>query len=97
MLLIEEKQIPIRIDLVNMRSYGDKPNDFLRKVPNGLLPALELSNDGRIITESQVIMELLDDLHSAENGYKPMRPSPNDGLGQARYAALARLERECVP
>lgn len=97
MLLIEEKQIPIRIDLVNMRSYGDKPNDFLRKVPNGLLPALELSNDGRIITESQVIMELLDDLHSAENGYKPMRPSPTDGLGQACYAALARLERECVP
>jgi hypothetical protein len=35
MLLIEEKRIPIKIELVPMRSYGDKPMDFMRKVPNG--------------------------------------------------------------
>ena len=44
---------------VNMRSYGDKPPEFLRKVPSGLLPVLEL--DGQFITESLVIMQVLDD------------------------------------
>jgi Glutathione S-transferase, N-terminal domain len=49
MLLVEEKQVPIKIELVPMRSYGDKPPAFLRKVPSGLLPAIEVN--GRIITE----------------------------------------------
>ena len=88
MLLIEEKEIPIKIDLVPMRSYGDKPREFLNKVPSGLLPAIEVQ--GQIITESQVIMELLDEWHS--DGYKPMMP--RDEAGKARYAQLARLERE---
>ena len=58
MLLIEEKQIPINVELVPMRSYGDKPESFLRMVPSGLLPALVVeTGDGRkqTITESQVI------------------------------------------
>ena len=37
-----------------MRSYGDKPQQFLAKVPNGLLPAIEL--DGELMTESLQIM-----------------------------------------
>ncbi|KAL7534274.1 hypothetical protein ACHAXR_008407 [Thalassiosira sp. AJA248-18] len=97
MLLIEEKQIPINIELVPMRSYGDKPESFLRIVPSGLLPALTIeTNDGRkqTITESQVIMELLDQLHPPENGYRQMMPSDNDAKGQARYKQLANLERE---
>jgi glutathione S-transferase len=49
MLLVEEKQVPIKIELVPMRSYGDKPAAFLRKVPSGLLPAIEVN--GKIITE----------------------------------------------
>jgi Glutathione S-transferase, N-terminal domain len=49
MLLVEEKQVPIKIELVPMRSYGDKPPAFLRKVPSGLLPAIEVN--GQIITE----------------------------------------------
>ena len=90
MLLIEEKRVPVEISLVNMRSYGDKPAEFLRKVPGGLLPAMEVN--GQVITESQVIMELLDQWHPAEEGYKPMLPS--DQAGMARYESLARLERE---
>ena len=39
---------------INMRSYGDKPKAFLDKVPNGLLPAIEL--DGELMTESLQIM-----------------------------------------
>jgi glutathione S-transferase len=87
MLLVEEKQIPCTIELVPMRSYGDKPREFLQKVPNGLLPAMEV--DGQIITESQVIMQLLDEWHSEDEGYKPMIPS-----NEKRYDELARLERE---
>jgi len=90
MLLVEEKRIPMHISLVPMRSYGDKPQDFLRKVPGGLLPAIEVN--GQIITESQVIMELLDDWHKPKDGYRPMLPS--DDAGKERYQKLARLERE---
>ena len=90
MLLVEEKQVPIQIGLVPMRSYGDKPREFLQKVPNGLLPAIEV--DGQIITESSVIMELLDRWHPPEDGYKPMMPQTDGGM--RRYEKLARLERE---
>lgn len=90
MLLIEEKQVPIKIDLVPMRSYGDKPREFLQKVPSGLLPAIEVN--GQVITESSVIMDLLDRWHPPEDGYKPMMPQ--DEAGMSRYEQLARLERE---
>ncbi len=90
MLLIEEKQVPIAIDLVPMRSYGDKPESFMRKVPGGLLPAIEVN--GRVITESSVIMELLDEWHPPEEGYKPMMPQ--DTAGRQRFQTLSRLERE---
>jgi glutathione S-transferase len=92
MLLIEEKEIPIKIDLVPMRSYGDKPRSFLQKVPSGLLPAIEV--DGKIVTESQVIMELLDQWHTTEEGFRPMLPDENDEDGWRKYETLARLERE---
>ena len=75
-------------------SYGDKPREFLQKVPSGLLPAIEVN--GRIITESQVIMELLDKWHPPEDGYKPMLPKDDDKVGRAKYDTLARLEREYV-
>lgn len=92
MLLIEEKQIPVKISLVPMRSYGDKPREFLQKVPSGLLPAIEVN--GQVTTESQVIMELLDQWHTPADGYKPMLPAEDDTAGWARYDKLARLERE---
>lgn len=92
MLLIEEKRVPIQIELVPMRSYGDKPQEFMRKVPGGLLPALEVNNNGQVITESSVIMELLDQWHPPEDGYKPMMPK--DEAGQQRFQTLSRLERE---
>ena len=95
-LLIEEKRIPIHIQTVPMRSYGDKPREFMAMVPNGLLPALavedEASGRKQVITESQVIMELLDQWHPEEEGYRPMLPSDNEGY--TRYQQLARLERD---
>jgi len=93
MLMVEEKRIPMRISLVPMRSYGDKPKEFLQKVPSGLLPAIEVGGgSGRVITESQVIMELLDEWYSPEDGYRPMLPGTERGM--ARYDKLSKLERE---
>ena len=92
MLLVEEKQVPIKIDLVPMRSYGDKPREFMQKVPGGLLPAIEVQ--GQVITESQVIMELLDQWYPESEGYKRMMPRENDKAGQQRYRQLADLERD---
>jgi hypothetical protein len=51
-----------KMEKVNMRSYGDKPQSFLSKVPGGLLPVIEL--DGRVITESLDIMMLLEAVRS---------------------------------
>lgn len=57
---LEEKQIPYKIERINMRSYGDKPTSFLQKVPSGLLPAIEI--DGELITDSVVIMKILEEI-----------------------------------
>jgi len=48
----------------------------------------------QVITESQVIMELLDQWHPPSAGYKPMLPEENDQAGNSRVQELARLERE---
>ena len=97
MLLIEEKGVPINIELMPMRSYGDKPAEFMRMVSGGMLPALtvEMENGRKqTITESQVIMELLDKWHAESDGYKPMLPEESDKDGWSKYDRLARLERD---
>ncbi len=57
-LWLEEKQIPYRIEKVTMFCYGEKEGWYKRKVPSGMLPAVEL--DGRIITESDEILIALE-------------------------------------
>ena len=66
-------------------------------VPSGLLPALVVeTSDGRkqTITESQVIMELLDQWHPVEEGYRQMMPAEDDAAARRRYQQLANLERD---
>jgi glutathione S-transferase len=72
---------------INMRCYGDKPPSFLAKVPSGLLPVLEI--DGRVVTESSVIMFLLEDTFP---DHKPLLP-PAGSPQRARAEQLMRLER----
>ena len=77
------------------RSYGDKPREFMAMVPNGLLPALTIDMpDGKkqVITESQVIMDIIDKLHPPSDGYLPMMPESDDLL--RKHQELAKLERE---
>jgi glutathione S-transferase len=80
-LWLEEKQIPYRIEKVTMFCYGNKEEWYKRKVPSGMLPALEL--DGRMITESDDILIAL------ESAFGPL------GLGMQDPAVLPlrQLER----
>jgi len=85
-LLLEEKQIPYEVEKINMRCYGPKPASFMQKVPSGLLPVLEFN--GKIYTESSVIMQLLEESFPE----RPMLPQRNTPL-HARAETLMRLER----
>jgi glutathione S-transferase len=80
-LWLEEKQIPYRIEKVTMFCYGEKESWYKRKVPSGMLPALEL--DGRIITESDDILLAL------ERVFGPL----GLGMENPKVLPLRRLER----
>ena len=69
-LWLEEKEIPYRIEKVTMFCYGNKETWYKRKVPSGMLPALEL--DGRVITESDDILIAL------EKAFGPLSLAMND-------------------
>lgn len=80
-LWLEEKQIPYRIEKVTMFCYGEKESWYKRKVPSGMLPAIEL--DGRLITESDDILIAL------EQVFGPLEP----GMKDPTVIPLRRLER----
>jgi glutathione S-transferase len=80
-LWLEEKQIPYRIEKVTMFCYGEKESWYKRKVPSGMLPAVEL--DGQIITESDDILLAL------ERTFSPLNQSMED----PNVLTLRRLER----
>ena len=83
-LQLEEKRIPYKVVKINMRAYGDKPPEFMAKVPGGLLPVIEL--DGQVITESAVIMQILEETFP---DHKPLLP-PLGSEGRARADLLFR-------
>jgi glutathione S-transferase len=80
-LWLEEKRIPYRIEKITMFCYGQKEAWYKRKVPSGMLPALEL--DGRLITESDDILLAL------EQAFGPLEW----GLQDAQVMPLRKLER----
>lgn len=80
-LWLEEKQIPYRVEKVTMFCYGQKESWYKRKVPSGMLPAIEL--DGRIITESDDILIALEQVH------QPL----GLGMQHPRVLPLRQLER----
>lgn len=86
---LEEKKIPYVVQKENMRCYGPKTREYLGLTPSGLLPALEI--DGRFLTESSDIMDLLE---QAFPNNKPLVPDAAEApAAAARHAALLRLER----
>jgi glutathione S-transferase len=80
-LWLEEQRIPYRIEKVTMFCYGEKESWYKRKVPSGMLPAVEL--DGRLITESDDILLAL------EKAFGPL----GLGMEHPRVMPLRRLER----
>ena len=80
-LWLEEKQIPYRIQKVTMFCYGKKESWYKRKVPSGMLPAVEL--DGQIITESDDILIALEQVFG----------TLYLGMQDAKVLPLRRLER----
>ncbi|ERN41867.1 glutathione S-transferase [Rubidibacter lacunae KORDI 51-2] len=81
-LWLEEQQIPYRIEKVTMFCYGKKEAWYKRKVPSGMLPALQLDN--RLVTESDEILLAL------EEAFHPLSRSILD----SDVLVLRRLERE---
>ncbi|MBD2720323.1 glutathione S-transferase family protein [Synechococcus sp. FACHB-909] len=93
-LWLEEKQVPHRTSKVTMFCYGRKEPWYTERVPSGMLPALEL--DGRLITESDRILEAL------EESFGPLGPAMHSSVA----LPLRQLERQlfrawcqwlCVP
>ena len=80
-LWLEEKQIPYRIEKVTMFCYGKKEQWYKRKVPSGMLPALELDN--QLITESDDILLTL------EQAFGPLA----SGMQDSQVLPLRKLER----
>uniref|UniRef100_A0A6U2EXV2 GST N-terminal domain-containing protein n=1 Tax=Hemiselmis andersenii TaxID=464988 RepID=A0A6U2EXV2_HEMAN len=87
-LQLEEKRIPYKVEKVNMRCYGDKPDWFMRMQPSGGIPVAKI--DGRVITESNDIMQALEDTFPDHN---PLTPDASDPQAP-RVRGLLRLERE---
>ncbi|CCH65933.1 hypothetical protein RINTHM_14760 [Richelia intracellularis HM01] len=80
-LWLEEKQIPYCVKKVNMFCYGKKESWYKRKVPSGMLPAIEL--DGQIIKESDSILIAL------EKVFGPL----NQSIRESEVFPLRQLER----
>jgi glutathione S-transferase len=80
-LWLEEKQIPYRIEKITMFCYGEKENWYKRKVPSGMLPAIEL--DGKLITESDDILIALEKVFG----------KLNHGMLDSQVMPIRRLER----
>lgn len=81
-LWLELKQIPYRIKKVTMHCYGEKERWYLKKVPSGMLPAIEINN--HVITESDDILLVLEEI------YGPLGRALNNQQVQTHR----RLERE---
>ena len=88
-LQLEEKRIPYRVEKAPLRCYGEKPRSFLQVSPNGMLPVANIR--GKIISESNVIMQVLEDDFP---DYKPLLPTKEDPEKAQRVAPLLRLERQ---
>ena len=57
-LWLEFKKVPYNVKKATMRCYGKKEDWYLKKVPSGIFPAIEI--DQQIFTESDQILFYLE-------------------------------------
>ena len=69
LIAFKEKSVPFNSHYVNLHLFEQHSPAFKKINPNGQVPALV--HDGKVITESTVINEYLDDTHPE----KPLRPA----------------------
>lgn len=85
-LALEEKRIPYRVEKINMRCYGEKPDFFNKLQPSGQIPVATI--DGTTLRQSNDILFALDDLFP-----KHKRLSAPDSL-KGKAQEYLRLERQ---
>lgn len=85
---LELKRIPHIIRKINMRCYGPKPAYFMKMVPSGLLPVIELDG-AQPLTES---MDIMFELERAFPDAPSLIPS-DDAERMQSFHQLLRLER----
>lgn len=77
------KDIECEYDYVHLVKNDQQSPDYKSKNPQGLVPALELS-DGRILTQSLAIIDYLD------QSFDGLKLLPNDPFEKARIQAFAQ-------
>ncbi len=60
-LWLEWKKIPYLVKKASMRCYGQKEEWYLKKVPSGIFPAIEINQ--KVVTESDRILLLLESIY----------------------------------
>jgi glutathione S-transferase len=86
-LTLETKQIPYRVEKINMRCYGDKPASFTKIQPGGQIPVAIIK--GKVYGQSNDILQALEE--QFPNSKKSLMPPPHL-QGQAQQ--LYQLERQ---
>lgn len=85
-MALESKQIPYRVEKINMRCYGDKPASFLKVQPGGQIPVAIIN--GRVYGQSNDILFALEELPQSK---RSLNPSANL---QSQAQQLYTLERQ---
>ncbi len=85
-LALEAKEIPYKVEKINMRCYGDKPASFLKIQPGGQIPVAIIN--GRVYGQSNDILLALESLPQSKKSLNP----PSNLQAQAQQ--LYRLERQ---
>ena len=90
-MALEEKQIPYKVEKVNMRCYGEKPAEFTRMQPSGNIPVAVINGD--TIRQSNDILYIIENDPSFAS-YKSLQPYMKDSKEASRAQSLLRLERQ---
>lgn len=85
-MTLEAKQIPYKVEKVNMRCYGEKPASFMKIQPGGQIPVAIIN--GRVYGQSNDILRVLEELPQSKRSLSP----PANLRSQAEQ--LYRLERQ---
>ena len=92
-IALEEKQIPYRVEKINMRCYGEKPLSFQQLQPSGQIPVAII--DGVTYRQSNEILSVLEESFPNHKSLTPHNNNNNNNDENERtVSALLRLERE---